>query len=178
MLKQNVTAQQLAHRLKELRKQQGVSQDLLVETSGVARATLVNIERGRGNPRLSILQQLANALGVDVFDLFAIRPADERKPAHGLDECGLRIAKNVNRLRISLGLSQLSLSLESGHFRTYVGSLEHQLVNPTIGDLEPIAVALGVGLPSLLKPLSKADAKRAMQNLTRGGRKKTNREPD
>ena len=160
-------AQQLAVRLKELRREKGISQDGLARMSGVSRPALAVIESGASNPRQYFLEQLAKALDVDVLDLFVERPTNVRRP--GADECGLRIAKNVNRLRISLALSQETLSTRSGHFRTYVGNLEHQRVNPSIKDLANVAEVLGVDVLRLLNPLSDVDAKSEMQKMVRGG---------
>lgn len=162
----NAVAHQLAGRLKELRKQRGISQDVLGRASGLSRVTLAAIERGASNARLSNLEQLAKALDVDVLDLFVERPANEQRP--NVDDCGLRIAKNVNRLRIPLALSQEALSTASDHFRTYVGNLEHQRVNPRIKDLEQIAEVLGVDVPRLLNPLNKIDVKSEMQKMVPG----------
>ncbi|MBC8748585.1 MULTISPECIES: helix-turn-helix domain-containing protein [Paraburkholderia] len=161
-------ADQLAGRLRELREHRRVSQDVLARASGVSRPTLAAMERGASNPRLSNLEQLAKALNVDVLDLLLCRPTSEQRPAK--DESSARIAKNVNRLRVGLALSQESLSIASGHFRTYVGNLEHQRVNPSIGDLERIAKVLGVDVTRLLSPLTESDAERDMQKMVRRAR--------
>jgi transcriptional regulator with XRE-family HTH domain len=157
---------QLASRLRELRKQKGMSQDALGQASGISRITLAAIERGIGNPRLSNLEHLANALDVDVLDLFLVRPTKDQRPI--IDTCGLRIAKNLNRLRVPLSLSQEALSEQSGHFRTYVGNLEHQRVNPRINDLEQLAEVLGVDVPCFLSPIKRTDLKRKMQKMVPG----------
>jgi DNA-binding XRE family transcriptional regulator len=131
------------------------------------------------SPETAVLGEtamVAKALDVDVLDLFVERPTNEQKP--GEDECGLRIAKNVNRLRISLALSQETLSTASGHFRTYVGNLEHQRGNPSVKDLAHIAEVLGVDIPRLLKPLSKLDAEGEMQSMVRGARSASSTDSD
>lgn len=166
-------AERLAGRLKELRKQKGVSQDMLARASDVSRPTLAKMESGLSSPRLSNLEQLARALDVDVLDLLTHRPVCEQSPEETAPR--VRIAKNVNRLRVGLALSQESLSIASDHFRTFIGNLEHQRANPTIRDLVQIAEALGVEVPYLLSPLSDSDATRDMQKMVRRARPASSR---
>ena len=143
-----------------------MSQEALSRASDLTRVTLAAMERGSSNPRLSNLEQIARVLHVDVLDLFLVRPTGQR--ALGLEACSLRIAKNVNRFRVSARLSQEALSTNSGHFRTYVGNLEHQRVNPRVSDIEQIAEVLGVDMVAILQPLSKAEAAGEMQKVVSG----------
>jgi transcriptional regulator with XRE-family HTH domain len=167
MHNQTITAaQQLAGRLKELRNQKGISQDALSRASGLTRVTLAAMERGSSNPRLSNLEQLAKALRVDVLDLFLARPTNQQVP--GPDECSLRIAKSINRFRVSAALSQEALSTSSGHFRTYVGNLERQRVKPHVNDLEQIARVLGIDVASILQPLSNVESQGEMKKMVSG----------
>lgn len=53
----------LGQKIRELRKRAGFSQRTLSDTSGVAYATLQDIEAGRGNPTIDTLFSLAKALG-------------------------------------------------------------------------------------------------------------------
>jgi putative transcriptional regulator len=56
--------------LKERRNELGLSQEALARTVGVSRQTIVNIERGLSEPRVSLAIALAAALGVLVEQLF------------------------------------------------------------------------------------------------------------
>jgi transcriptional regulator with XRE-family HTH domain len=56
--------------LKDLRRRRGWSQKDLAEESGVGQDTISGIESGRHEPRPSTLRKLADALGVEVVDLF------------------------------------------------------------------------------------------------------------
>jgi len=56
--------------LKELRRRKGLSQKDLAEASRVGQDTISGIESGRHEARPSTLRKLANALGVEVADLF------------------------------------------------------------------------------------------------------------
>jgi transcriptional regulator with XRE-family HTH domain len=62
-------AEKIAANLRALRARQGMSVVTLAERSGVARATLTNLEAGRGNPTIDTLYALADALGAALSDL-------------------------------------------------------------------------------------------------------------
>ena len=60
----------LAHRTHELRKAKGWSQNKLADFAGIARGYLSHILAGEYSPTIRILAQLAEALEVQVKDLF------------------------------------------------------------------------------------------------------------
>ena len=63
----------MKNRLREIRKKQRYSQQLLAKESGVSRATITGIETGRiQNTTSDTLMKLANALGVTVQEIFFI----------------------------------------------------------------------------------------------------------
>jgi transcriptional regulator with XRE-family HTH domain len=64
-------AAHLADNLRQLRAERGLTAAELSARSGLGKATLSQIEAGRGNPRLETLRDLAAALGVEVTDLLA-----------------------------------------------------------------------------------------------------------
>lgn len=55
--------------LRDVRRSRGVTQEQLAVKSGVSRATISAFESGNGDPILSTLQKLADALGVQPADL-------------------------------------------------------------------------------------------------------------
>ena len=59
----------LGLRLKELRKQKGMSQELLAEKSGLSLRTIQRIENGETNPTGESLKRLSNALNVNPDEL-------------------------------------------------------------------------------------------------------------
>jgi transcriptional regulator with XRE-family HTH domain len=63
-------------RIRELRKEQGLSQAKLAVMADMDPATLNRLERGTGNPNLKTLARVADVLGVEVADLF---PKAERR---------------------------------------------------------------------------------------------------
>lgn len=56
-----------------------MTQGQLAERVGLGRTSMTNLERGRQNPPLSLLPELARALGVSAIDLLAeaTNPSDE-----------------------------------------------------------------------------------------------------
>jgi transcriptional regulator with XRE-family HTH domain len=66
---ENAGVKALAANLRRLRGAQGRSLSDLARASGVAKATLSELEAARGNPTLDTLQALATALGVPFGDL-------------------------------------------------------------------------------------------------------------
>lgn len=59
----------VGERVAELRRERGLTQESLAERAGVSTETVKKIERRKRNPSLSMLETLANALGVAVGKL-------------------------------------------------------------------------------------------------------------
>lgn len=62
---------QLAINLRRIRTLRGISQEELAYTSGVERAYVGHLERGKKNPTIKTLDKLAETLGCRVADFFA-----------------------------------------------------------------------------------------------------------
>jgi len=63
-------AKALAQRIRHLRAKKGWSQERLAEEARIHRVYLAGIERGRRNPSLRNLENLAGALGISLPKLF------------------------------------------------------------------------------------------------------------
>ena len=60
--------------LSEVRKDKGLTQEVLAEKSGISRVTIANIERGAvTNLKISTMLSLANALDSTVEEIFLPR---------------------------------------------------------------------------------------------------------
>lgn len=66
--------QGFGHRVQQLRKQKGWSQDRLAEAIGKSTNTISNIERGVLSTRLKTVAQLAKVFGVQLVELFEPDP--------------------------------------------------------------------------------------------------------
>lgn len=60
---------QTTSKLKELRDRASLSQMDLAEASGISRATIADLERGKRPARPSTRRKLAKALGVEPYEL-------------------------------------------------------------------------------------------------------------
>ena len=70
MAKHPTITEQLGQRIRELRKERGLSQEDLAELCGLDRTYISGIERGLRNVALRNIEALAQALGVSISDLF------------------------------------------------------------------------------------------------------------
>jgi XRE family transcriptional regulator, regulator of sulfur utilization len=62
---------ELGRTIQKLRDQQGWSQQELAKRSGVSQGQISTLERGEGNPSITILDQISKALGVPTWVLVA-----------------------------------------------------------------------------------------------------------
>ncbi len=60
----------LGSKISYLRKKKKISQEKLAEKANISEIYIGEIERGDANPTLEKLKLIANALGVEVSDLF------------------------------------------------------------------------------------------------------------
>jgi transcriptional regulator with XRE-family HTH domain len=67
----NDVKETVAGNVRRLRKARGLSMNEVARQSTVAKATLVQLESGRGNPTMETLMALATVLGVRLADLIA-----------------------------------------------------------------------------------------------------------
>ncbi|MFF5211069.1 helix-turn-helix transcriptional regulator [Streptosporangium sp. NPDC000396] len=70
---------QFGTRLREVREQQGLSQEKLGELAEVDRKTINRIENGVYSPLLDNVFQIADALGVPAKELFTLRNVPPRR---------------------------------------------------------------------------------------------------
>jgi transcriptional regulator with XRE-family HTH domain len=71
------SAQAFGQLLKLRRKADGLSQELLAERAGLHRTEISLIERGKRDPRLETLRQLADGLDTTLSDLLEDLDVDE-----------------------------------------------------------------------------------------------------
>jgi len=62
--------QKVGHRIKELRKELGLSQEALALKAEVDRTYVTDVENGRRNVSMEILEKLIKALRISVKDFF------------------------------------------------------------------------------------------------------------
>src|SRR5215207_8719356 len=115
-------------RIRQLRKAKGLSQAKLAVMADMDPATLNRLEQGKGNPNIRTLERVAEALGVEVSDLFPKAPAPSPElPFDGLED-GRRIEEAEG---VASARSRRSRSFAEGHlhYRVALEDLsEEQLV--------------------------------------------------
>lgn len=82
----------------------------------------------------------------------------------------VRVARNVRRLRVALGLSQEDLAGKAELDRTYVSRIERGTDNPTVAVLEKLAKALAADIAELFD--AAAVARGPLKPLPSGRRKR------
>jgi transcriptional regulator with XRE-family HTH domain len=66
----NYSRAALGKRIQKLRQKVSLTQEQLAEKAEISPKNIGEIERGRGNPTLSSLENLADALGITMAELF------------------------------------------------------------------------------------------------------------
>ncbi|MDR0502017.1 MAG: helix-turn-helix domain-containing protein [Treponema sp.] len=84
----------LAHNLKKKRQNCGLSQAKLAEMVNVSTHHITTIETARNYPTLDLVARLANALDIEIYELF-INPLS---PPEEMERLYQTIAKNIENL--------------------------------------------------------------------------------
>ena len=82
--------------LRKLRLERGLSLRTLGVMAGIHAVSLVRLEGGKFDPRLSTLRKLAQALEVSVCDLVD-QPKTKGGPQHGTEQTKGRVVRRVSR---------------------------------------------------------------------------------
>jgi transcriptional regulator with XRE-family HTH domain len=143
----------VASNLRRLRAERGLSTVALARRSGVARATLAQLEAGRGNPTLETLYALANTLEVALGDVIAPPTAPEVdvvRAGEGPRVAGAAVrARLVARVSARGPLDVYELSLRSGRRQRSLphpaGVVEHLLVHAGRARVGPESAPVEVG---------------------------------
>jgi len=121
--------------LTRIREERGLSQQGLADVSGVNKATINQIERGRRSPNLETLEKLAGALAVEMADLFPKAqgplPLEEAAAGPALLEAVLEAARQdakkstqaANRAFSSEGVPQAITGFAEDEVRTELRKL-------------------------------------------------------
>ena len=62
----NATREEVAQQLREVRKSQGMTQELLADRVGTKKSNISRLESGRYNPSLDLLVKVAGGLGKQI----------------------------------------------------------------------------------------------------------------
>lgn len=70
-------AQTFGQNVRRIRQEKGVTLEVLADEVGLAYTYVGQIERGRRNPTLDVVERLALGLDVSVLELLSARPNDK-----------------------------------------------------------------------------------------------------
>lgn len=70
----------LSWNVRRIRVERGLSQEALAADTAVDRTWVSDLERGKANPTIVVLDRLADALGVHLSVLFAEPPKEAERP--------------------------------------------------------------------------------------------------
>ena len=88
----------LGKRIKELRKQKGLTQEKLAELINMEQNSISIIESGRNFPTLATLEKIANILGVNLSDFFNYEYLDDIELVKQSVQEGLKVMDD-NQIR-------------------------------------------------------------------------------
>ena len=97
------TKELIGKRIQELRKRQGLSQEQVAAKAEINSNYLSRIECGKENPTLDMLIKLANALKIEIWEMFVLRHMEDLEKVKKniqsfiktADENSLRIAAKI-----------------------------------------------------------------------------------
>jgi transcriptional regulator with XRE-family HTH domain len=84
----------LAHNLKNKRQNCGFSQEKLAEMVNVSTHHIATIETARNYPTLDLVERIANALNIEIYELF-INPLS---PPEEMERLYKEVAKNIEQV--------------------------------------------------------------------------------
>lgn len=105
---------QLPARLKEARREQGLSLEAVAKLSGVSRSMVSQIERGESSPTISTLWNLTRALGVDFAGLLDLSTGPAKIETLRSDD-----VPTINNLGKNVKIRILSPPEEAGKHEVY-----------------------------------------------------------
>ena len=94
--------------IKSLRERRGMTQTELADKIGVSSKTVSKWETARGLPDITLLQPLAQALGVSVIELMNGEPITNRNVSANLLRCKLHVCPICGNVIHSLGSALVS----------------------------------------------------------------------
>ena len=94
----------IGRRIKELRKRKGLSQESLAERAETSQNYLSRMERGTENPTLDMFIKLANALEIEMWEMFDFGHIVSHKELKGAIQ---NIAKTADEPTLRLALKIL-----------------------------------------------------------------------
>jgi transcriptional regulator with XRE-family HTH domain len=148
------TVKTISANLRRLRAARGLSAAALARESGVARATLAELEAGRGNPTVETLYGLAKVLGITFADLLVeadappvhvVRAGEGAQVAGAVVQARLLRQASVERARVEM-YDMHVMAGEPRHADAHqAGVTEHLLIHAGRLRVGPESASVEVG---------------------------------
>lgn len=116
--------QDLAQRLRQLRRRHGLSQRELAKRSGVSNAMISLVENGRSNPSMGLMRRILEGIPVSMNEFFSETPVEERKvffQQHELTQIGsgpisfLQVGSDLATRRLQLLYERYAPGADTGN---------------------------------------------------------------
>lgn len=135
--------------LKKIRKEKGLTQEKLVELSGISRGYISLLEnKKRENITLNILMILSNSLNLCCKDL-SLCDCKYNCDMKNKKEILLKI--NLKEIRMEKELTQKEMSKITGISRSYISLLEsNPEINPTLNTINKLTETLDISFKDII----------------------------
>lgn len=119
--------QEIGRRLKDIRTRLGMSQRLLARVSGVANATISQIEAGRLNPTVSMLKKVLDGIPVSMSEFFAGETEFSERIFFRAEELTEIADGGVSFLQVGANLHNKSIQLLKECYQPGAGTGKHAI---------------------------------------------------
>jgi len=121
--------QEIGKRLREIRTRLGMSQRQLARISGVANATISQIEAGRLNPTVSMLKKVLDGFPISLSEFFADNAEQADRIFFRADELTEIADGGVSFLQVGANLANKTVQLIKECYQPGAGTGKHAIIH-------------------------------------------------
>ena len=121
--------QAIGHRLKELRLRRRLSQRQLARQSGVANATISQIEAGKLNPTVSMLKKVLDGIPLRLSEFFSDEPETPDRFFFRADELTEIADGGVSFLQVGANLNNRAIQFIKECYQPGAGTGKHEITH-------------------------------------------------
>ena len=119
--------QSIGHRLKQIRLQRQLSQRQLARQSGVANATISQIESGKLNPTVSMLKKVLDGIPLSLSAFFSDEPAGPAHVFFRAEELTEIADGGVSYLQVGANLNDRAIQFIKECYQPGAGTGKHEI---------------------------------------------------
>jgi len=121
--------QMIGQRLREIRMQRGLSQRKLARLSGVANATISQIEAGKLNPTVGMLKRVLDGIPINLSEFFSDEPETADRVFFRADELTEIADGDVSFRQIGANLRNRSIQFLKECYQPGAGTGRHEITH-------------------------------------------------